>query len=354
MIDAVAPAADGRVALDAQWLPYKLDVVLRRVLWIRMDAASRARAAFLDDRALQADAEGMWAPLDTTPAAGAQTRCDAIFHIGHCGSTLLSRVLGTWPGMQALREPMVLRTLAQAWQTRGAIEARLSDTELDLVFDALWTALARAPDADRTAVKATSGCNALAMPLLTRRSGARVVLLDMPLRPYLATLLKSPASLGDALAAAPERLLDLHARGHGGLALHALEPALQCAMGWLAERVRFDALARSHPTRVLRVDFHALLADRAGQLARIVEFLELDRAHLDAALTSEAWNRYAKAEAHAYTPGDRAHDLALSVQRNGPAIDRAMQWVAARVAADSRLQCAVSDAPMHGNLARHV
>lgn len=349
-MNAPALPSHAALALDAQWLPYKLDPVLRRVLWLRMDAARRAQAAFLDDRALTPDLEGVWAPLHAWPVLDASTRCDAIFHIGHCGSTLLSRVLGSWPGVQALREPMSLRTLADHWRTRDAIDARLAPEELDAVFDGLWSSFARAPDATRTVVKATSGCNSLIEPLLERRHDTRVVLLDMPLRPYLAALFKSPASQGDALAAAPERLLDLHRRGHGdALVLHALDPATQCAMGWLAERVRFDAIAQASSGRVLRVDFHALLADRARVLARIAGFLELAPTHLDAALAGDAWGRYAKADTHAYDAGDRAHDLTLSMQRNGEAITRATDWVEARVAADPGLQRVVSAAALHGD-----
>ena len=343
------PRVASVLPFDVDWLPYRLDVALRRVLWVRMDAAQRERAAFLDDRALPADVEGTWAPLDAWPASMGDAPCDAIFHIGHCGSTLLSRVLGTWPGVQALREPMALRTLAAQWPGRGAMDAWLSTEALDRVFDATWSALSRTADGGRTLVKATSSCNALIAPLLMRRPTSRVVLLDMPLRAYLATLLKSPGSMGDALAAAPERLLDLRARGHGDdWALHALDPATQCAMGWLAERVRFDALHAAHPTRVLRVDFHALLADRAGQLARIADFLGLDLSQLDPALRDDAWGRYAKAESHAYDSNAREHDLALSVQRNSEAIGRARAWVDHEVARDPALQRVIAGALTDG------
>ena len=105
---------------DADWLPYKLDLVLQRVLWVRLPADARAAAAFLDDRALPAGVQGVWAPLDSLAGLPATPPADALLHIGHCGSTLLSRVIEAWPGVQALREPVPLRTLAAAWPTRGA------------------------------------------------------------------------------------------------------------------------------------------------------------------------------------------------------------------------------------------
>jgi hypothetical protein len=155
------------------------------------------------------------------------------------------------------------------------------------------------------------------------------VLLDMPLRPYLATLLKSPGSVHDAASAAAGRVLDLHTRGFGdGVALHALSLPEQCAMGWLAERIRFDALARGERSgRVLRVDFERLLADPEPTLRSIAAHLALDPAHLPAALASPAWQRYSKAEAHGYGRDDRAHDLAVAMRKHAPEIAEGLAWV---------------------------
>ncbi|MGC8517731.1 MAG: hypothetical protein ACP5P4_04285, partial [Steroidobacteraceae bacterium] len=40
------------------------------------------------------------------------TRAHYIFHIGHVGSTLISRILGEHPGFHAVREPALLRAIA--------------------------------------------------------------------------------------------------------------------------------------------------------------------------------------------------------------------------------------------------
>lgn len=325
---------------DADWLPYKLDLVLQRVLWVRLPADARAAAAFLDDRALPAGVQGVWAPLDSLAGLPAPPPADALLHIGHCGSTLLSRVIEAWPGVQALREPVPLRTLAAAWPTRGADSARLSAAAFDGVFARLWQAWSRAQaPAARVVVKATSGCSVLAPAM--QAQGARLVLLDMPLAPWLAALMKSPASMADALEWAPERLDALHARGGAvGVALHALAPTQQLALCWLAEQARFDALAAAAPGAVLRVDFHALLDAPARELARVAGVLQLPASGLDAALRAPAWGRYAKAQTHAYDASDRAHDLALSRRQSGGAIDAALQWARDVIARHPKLASA--------------
>lgn len=324
-----------------EYLPFKLDPVARRVLWVRLSAPQRRQAAFLDDRALPPDAEGGWRPWPslTTRDHTLGPVAHAIFHIGHCGSTLLSRLLDTWPEVQGLREPLPLRTLAEAWPTLDQPQSRLSRAQADEALDALWARWSRAlPPQRQSIVKATSGCNGLIEPLLERQRQLRVVLMAMPLRPYLATLLKSPASVVDAATAAAERLLYLRAHGVAqDVALHGLTLPQQCAMGWLAERLRFDALAGGkHATRVLTLDFEDLLAEPARELQRVAAHFQLDPAQLDRALPSPEWNRYSKATAHEYGRNDRAHDLALAMHAHAAQIAEGEAWVAQQLQAAGR------------------
>lgn len=315
---------------DPEFLPFKLDLVARRVLLVRLTAQQRRDAAFLDERALPAGVDGGWLPLDALQFQGDAPPADAIFHIGHCGSTLLSRLLESWPQLQGLREPLPLRTLAEAWPQLHAPDSRLSPGEAETLLQALWAAWSRPLGAShRTVIKATSSCNGLIAPLLGQQPAMRAILLDMPLRPYLAALLKSPDSTRDAAAAAGERLRDLHRRGYGGdVMLHTLSLPQQCAMGWLAERVRFDALVREHAPRLLRVDFETLLAQPEAELHRIATHLQLDAAAVPSVMRSPAWGRYSKALDHGYGREDRAHDLALAVARNAREIEAGERWVA--------------------------
>jgi len=331
---------------DPQFLPFKLDTVGRRILWLRLDAAQRREAAFLDDRAMPPQAEGGWMPWDSLPAANTAgaIAADAIFHIGHCGSTLLSRLLDSWTEVQGLREPLPLRTLAEAWPGLDLPESRLSPTEAPHLLQALWSRWSQPlPPHRRSVVKATSSCNGLIDPLLSLHRTMRAILLDMPLRPYLATLLKSPGSVHDAANAAAERLRDLHARGYAdGVALHGLTLPQQCAMGWLAERLRFGAIAQGeHGARVVRMDFEELLADPERELRRAAGHLQLDPAGVTGALASSAWGRYSKAQTHGYGREDRAHDLELATQRHGKEIAEGEAFVEAFVHRHPGLRTAV-------------
>jgi hypothetical protein len=157
------------------------------------------------------------------------------------------------------------------------------------------------------------------------------VLLDLPLPAYLATVLKSEAALADVLAAAPGRRRVLARRDEGVDAeLTALDTPQKCAMGWLAEQVRFRELATGpQADRILRIDFEQLLLAPRDTIAAIAAHLDLPGSELDAAMASPWWGRYSKAGAHAYAAPDRQHDLALSRQRHGQAIAAAQGWLEA-------------------------
>ena len=327
---------------DPHYLPYRFDPIGRRVLWLRLDTAQRRKASFLDERAIPRQAQGAWAPMASLADTGATpgNAPHAIFHIGHCGSTLLSRLLEEWPQVQALREPLPLRTLAAMWPDRHQPWSRLSSGEADVALGLLWRALGRPlPPSEYTVVKATSSCNGLIAPLLEGNPSLRVVLLDLPLEPYLATLLKSDNSMLDAASAADERLRFLHMCGLAGdVALHSLSLPMQCAMGWLAEQLRFSNLERTYAGRVLRIDFEQLLRTPVATLEAVARHYGLDAGYVAAAAGSDAWRRYSKAPDHDYSAADRAHDLELAARRFEAPLQEGLAWVRAHCAQEPHLE----------------
>lgn len=307
---------------DVEFLAFDVDVERQRLLLLRLDASQRAQAAFLDKRLLHEASQFAWAPLSAVRAARSQRTPDFIFHIGHCGSTLLARLLHSWPHTQVLREPQALRTLA-AWRQHDAVavDALLPG------FGALW--MQDPAGGDATVVKATSSCNALAAPLLSALPESRALLMDMPLRSYLATVFKSQAALQDVAGAWPSRAAEL-ARHGIDVAREVADgdTAIACAAGWLAEQLRFESLQReAGDARGLRLDFEDLLTEPRETLQRVAAHLGFEATYVDAALTSPAWQRYSKATDHAYDAADRRHDLALAERRFGALIDRGEAWV---------------------------
>src|SRR5437016_5255485 len=109
-----APSPE-QIARDATWLAQALDPAAGQVRLIAMNRESYRAASFLDDRMLQQPVDAQIVPWPDVEAAMADDlRHDArwIFHIGHAGSTLVSRLLGEIEGVLAIREPRLLRDLA--------------------------------------------------------------------------------------------------------------------------------------------------------------------------------------------------------------------------------------------------
>ena len=89
---------------------------------------------------------------------------------------------------------------------------------------------------------------------------------------------------------------------------------------------------------MLRVDFEQLLAQPETVMHAIAKHLALDPAGVAAAMDSPAWHRYAKAQDHGYGRDDRAHDLALAMQRHRVEIEAGVAWVEDRVQRYPQLQ----------------
>lgn len=327
------------LAADAEWFPHQLDLAARRALFVRLDAQLRREAAFLDERAIQGLRDGVWLPLSPLlqPTDAPAQRADFLFHLGHCGSTLVSRLLDEMPGVEGIREPLPLRTLADAQRDLGLAWALLDEAQWRNCLAQTLALLARPlQPGGRSLVKATSSCNGLIAPMLGILPTARAAFIHVSLANYLATILKSPASRREIALHGPARLQFLVAQTQDlDLRLHALQDAELCAMGWLSEMLRLDRLMASPGIRgrVAAFDFEALLADPTASLAALCTHLEITAGPgaLSHVAASDAWRRYSKAQDHAYGRQDRAHDLALARQRFGDEIDAGLRWAEAFV-----------------------
>ncbi len=115
------------LAESPDWFCHQLDLEADRALLLRLEPAAIRAAAFLDERVLAGRSDGFRIPLATLrerAQACVGRAPHAIFHIGHCGSTLLARVLGELPGLRVLREPLPLRTLAALYEELPQATAR--------------------------------------------------------------------------------------------------------------------------------------------------------------------------------------------------------------------------------------
>jgi hypothetical protein len=313
--------------------PQKLDLLQDRVLLISMAEGDYRAASFLDDRILSPSTRGSWQTLADFTLAARQIDnvrpLHFIFHSGHVGSTLISRLLDEAGHILPLREPLPLRTLAELNDALRSPESLLGPGQFDETFQAFLRCWGRGfDDTQAVVLKCTSATARLASELLLALPPARAIYLNLQVEPYLATLLAGANAMGDLRGHAQERLRRLHGfLAQDVLTLHKLSAGELAAMSWLAERITQRQVETRYSDRVLSIDFDAFLANMESLMSRIVDHFALDTPaeYVKGIAQSPVLSRYSKApEQFAYSPQHRREILERARREHALEIQRAI------------------------------
>ncbi len=331
---ATPESFSAQLTADPTWFPHKLEFASERMLLVKLAADDYARASFLDDRIVTPQTQGSWVSFDQVTAAltGVQPTnpLHFIFHAGHVGSTLLSRLLGEAGGVLAIREPLPLRSLAEAHDRLNEVDSLLSPTGFRAQLGEQMLLWSRGfADTRAVVVKATSSAARLAPDLLAQRQTARAIYLSLKLEPYLATLLAGENSPVDLRGFAGERMRRL---GRMATPLqqpaHAMSLGELAAMAWVAEKLTQKRLTQSAGARVLELDFDVLLGGIEGALREVCAHFNLTapEGYFSQVSASPLLARYAKAPEHPYSPRDRAEILASARTTMAGEIRKGLSW----------------------------
>jgi hypothetical protein len=310
-----APSPE-ETARDACWLAQALDPSAGVVRLVAMDQQAYRMASFLDDRLMQQVVDAQLVPWPQIEAAMAgDLRSDArwIFHIGHVGSTLVSRLLGELDGVLALREPRLLRDLALS---PPEVRARYLPPVPKL--------MSRTFAADEFAcVKATSFVSEIAAELVP--AGERALFMFATPRNYIASILAGENSVKELRALAVSRAERLQRRVSApGVPANDAELA---AIAWACEMTSLEAAAYAMADRQVQwVDFDRMLDALDSEFARVADFFGFpaDPAAIGAVLTGPLVRRYAKALEYDYSAQLRRELIAEAASHNQVAMDGAL------------------------------
>jgi hypothetical protein len=300
-----------------------LDLSGDRVAFLRLQKADYQRASFLDARILTPASIRRslpWAKVEAAiSAAQLPERCGFIFHIGHVGSTLLSRLIGAHPAAFSLREPLLLRALAQ---TVRPPELQLSGCLklLSRTFEPGQLAI----------VKATSFVSELAAGLMSRPSAPRAVMMSVAPESYFATILGGPNSRQEARTMAPDRLARLHRRiGREVWQLASLSEGELLALSWACEMTALTQASQAAPGRILRVDFDQFLGSPTQVFTAVLKHFGLEASADTVAriLAGPDMQRYSKAPEHAYDAQLRSDVLNHARALHAAEIARGLAWL---------------------------
>jgi hypothetical protein len=314
-----APTAN-EIARDATWLAQALDPSAGVARLIAMDAESYRSASFLDDRLLQATVDAQiisWSVIEEAVSHALRSDARWIFHIGHVGSTLVSRLLGEIDGVLAIREPRLLRDLAL---TPGEVRERYIAPTPRLMSRTF-------AEAQVACVKATSFASDIAAELVP--PGERALFLYASPRNYIGTILAGENSVQELRLLAAPRARRLNARG---ITLDAQNDAGLAAAAWATEMTALEAAAEAMPNRQIAwVDFDVMLGDTPGELAKIADFFGFAARPGEVASIAAGplMGRYSKAPEYDYSASLRRELIGEATERDRRDIDAALAMLSA-------------------------
>jgi hypothetical protein len=293
---------------------------------VRLDEAAYRAASFLDQRILRTSPEQALISAAVLAEAAARLTAGAhyIFHIGHVGSTLVSRLVGESQSFFSVREPPMLREMAlKPAQERAGGPVDLRGTLA--LLGRTWR------PSQRAVLKATSFVSEIAAPVLDADSSSAAIFMFSPALAYLRCILGGPNSRLEAKALAASRLARVRRRLQG--AARQIDPRSEgewIAMSWLCEMVCLQQAAARFNSRILWVDFDAFLAAPQAALASIFRTLRVDATPGEIAgiVSGPIMRQYSKAPEHAYDAALRGEVLAAADSEHGAEIRRGMDWLA--------------------------
>ncbi len=312
--------------------PLALDFVTNLAQIVRFSEGEYRSASFLDERILAGRRPVFSAPLQEVMQLQpvSNNGADFIFHIGHSGSTLLSRLLGDWEAVLSVREPAILRALARSAPTDGAADPA-SRNDFDRRVAICLGLLARSyRPGQRVLIKATSFVSEIAAPLLEWRAQSRAILLYVAPRIFLATILGGEAARAELPVVSPDRARRLARRmGRAIGSLDKLSAGELAALGWTCEILSLADIAHRFGERVLWMDFDAFLANSRAGLTAALRFLhgDADPRVVATLLGSLDFHRYSKAPEHPYGSAHRRLALAEAGVVFQAEIERGLDWI---------------------------
>jgi hypothetical protein len=305
---------------------------------VHLDEAAYRAASFLDERILALKCARTTCGLEFTQSAAARLtpRSHYIFHTGHVGSTLVSRLIGAHEGFFSLREPALLRTFTGnpalpdgAARHDAAQRGAVNHGALEL--SVVLALLARTWRANqRTVIKATSIVNELAELILAAEyRPAAIFMFTSPLA-YLRGILAGQNSRVEARFLSPARLRRLVRRLEGtDWRLDALSEGEHIAMNWLCEMTALHQAALRFESQVLWVDFDTFLTEPLSGLHAIFRALGAapSAREIESIVTGPLMHQYSKAPEHAYDAALRREVLQSADWEHAVEIRRGMDWL---------------------------
>ncbi len=257
-----------------------------------------------------------------------QSPLNLIFHIAHCGSTLLSRAMDLDTRTLVLREPFPLRQLgAEA----AAVPGGPRQPAVWKRCLALTAALLgrRYSDDEAVIVKANVPVNFMLQPLLALHRESRGLLLYTGLERYVLSVLKTSMHRRWVGNVSGQLAGGIHVTpGLGSPDPLKLTPAQAAACLWAAQMLRFRAALDQHPS-LRSLDCEIFFSNPAGTLSNSLQHfgVNISSSEAEDIAASELFSHHAKDTERRYSRETRERELDQLRANLAGDLEAARQWV---------------------------
>jgi hypothetical protein len=254
-----------------------------------------------------------------------------IFHHAFVCSTLLARCLNQVDAFFSLKEPWILRRLADLKRTQGHVIPRGQWREM---FTCYLNLLAKNYKTGTTPlIKATNVANNLLVDVLRYFPGQKILYLYSDLESFLVSNLKKPPDTQKKMPGLAAGFLsdgDFAQRFPRFSDVNSLSFLQVCALIWLVNLYNFRrSVEKFAPSKVKTLEMNDFLADMGGSLNRLSNFFgyKATPAEIESMLDPGIIKRDAK---HQEVPYGRQSKQAEVVQVLGNysfEIERTIRWI---------------------------
>lgn len=330
----VQPASQEEIRQTPLWHLFNYDLSAQTLTLMRIEERLYREASFLDHRIGSYNCPSVAYELrhmaEIFPRLGEQRgQMGFIFHIGHCGSTLLSRAMSAGERVLPLREPQTLRNLSADQRELDTPLSFLGASDWNWLLSTVIDTLARRFRGDQfNIVKATSTGNNLIAPILEEDPRHKALLLYVPLESYLATMLGKKARGGDLWGQGKTRMQDwLKLETGAQFALHELDEPRLAVLSWMTSMHYMLSARASYPDRTQLVSFEDLIEAPDTGLPQAAEFFGLaDQSETIVARFPEISSSYSKLPGQPFTPQTREDRLNRTRTSHPEQIRAGLEW----------------------------
>ena len=292
-----------------------------------MDRDAYARSIFLDRRITAKNMNYRRTPvpelLAGVDAAPETAPISYIFHIAHCGSTLLARALDLKEQNLVLREPYILRQLGVDAANSGGADFERKVRLARVLLGRRYT------QSEPVIVKANVPVNFMIASLMDPQVQQPAIFLHYGLEDYLLAILRSPMHrnwvqhVSNELAPGIEKLT--------GPRNGAESEPIAAARLWLTQMLQFEAALAAYP-QARSLSAEALFETPKPVLAAAFELFGQPQSAetIEAIVASDLFSRYSKDPRHQFDNAQRIERREKLKVELAAELQAGRAWVRAR------------------------